>query len=209
MPDEYAPFADRYDWMEPTVAWIRRALTRAVVEKECVRVLDVCCGAGTQVLLLRRKGIPSFGVDLSSAMLEQVRRKVHAPYPFVRGDARFLPFPAAVFDGLILSFAFHEKPSAVRRKMLEEARRVLVPEGILFVVDYLRGPTHGFGWCLSRLIERIERRAGKMHYTEFRRFIDQGGIERFLNANGLRIVDRRDYWRGNIGLLTAVWKRSI
>ncbi len=209
MPDEYAPFAARYDWMEPTVAWIRRALTRAVVEKGCTRVLDVCCGTGTQVFLLRRKGIPSFGVDLSPAMLEQVRRKTHGPYPVVRADARFLPFPAAVFDGLILSFAFHEKPSAVRRKMLEEARRVLVPEGILFVVDYLRGPTRGFGRGLSRLIERVERRAGKIHYTEFRRFMDHGGIERFLKANGLRIVDRRDYWRGNIGFVTAVWKKPV
>jgi SAM-dependent methyltransferase len=64
------------------------------------RILDVGCGQGRQLEILRRRGFRAAGVDLSAELLRDAAEKKLA---VVRGDMRRLPFRSAGFD-LVTSF---------------------------------------------------------------------------------------------------------
>ncbi|SMC22355.1 Methyltransferase domain-containing protein [Desulfacinum hydrothermale DSM 13146] len=203
MADEYGTFARYYDWMEPVMVPVRRVLEGAVAKAGCRRVLDVCCGTGTQVAALRREGVRAVGLDLSQAMLNQaVRKGGLCGTALVRGDATRLPFPGAAFDGLILSFALHEKPAPIRRAMLVEAHRVLKPAGRLFVLDYAQ-PVTIAGRIVLGVLSLVERRAGRAHYRCFREYLQAGGTDALLSSGNWTLLERRSFWKGTAGLYLA------
>ena len=200
--DDYHRISACYDWLELFLARARRVLTRAVLRQGPVRVLDVCCGTGTQVIQLRRAGVHAFGVDLSAGMLHKAALKAHDASFFVRGDARCLPYPSHCFDALIYSFALHEKPHEERRRMLEEACRVLKPHGTVFVLDYAHAS--GLEARLAMvLIAGIERMAGKAHYQAFRDYVRRGATEAFLQSQGIAIIFRHLFFQGAVGFYAA------
>jgi SAM-dependent methyltransferase len=60
-------------------------------------VVDVGCGAGTEIGYLATKGWRAVGVDLSGAAPNRAKHE-HAGVPLVQADVFSLPFPPAVFD---------------------------------------------------------------------------------------------------------------
>jgi demethylmenaquinone methyltransferase/2-methoxy-6-polyprenyl-1,4-benzoquinol methylase len=209
MTDDYALFARYYDFMEPWIAPARSAVTRAVRAAGCRRVLDVCCGTGTQAAALRREGVQTTGLDLSAAMLAQAGRKADlCGAALVRGDAARLPFPDAVFDGLILSFALHEKPAPVRRAMLAEARRVLIPSGRLFVLDYAC-PGSLAGRMVLAALSLVERKAGSEHHRAFRDYLNAGGTEAFLASENWIALRRRSFGKGTVVFYETVGHKNV
>jgi demethylmenaquinone methyltransferase/2-methoxy-6-polyprenyl-1,4-benzoquinol methylase len=196
--DDYHRISACYDWLELFLAPVRRVLTRAVMRRGLARVLDVCCGTGTQVIQLRRAGVQAFGVDLSAGMLHQAAAKAHGASFFVRGDARCLPYPSRCFDALIYSFALHEKPHEERRRMLEEGCRVLKPHGTVFVLDYAHAS--GLEARLAMvLIAGIERMAGKAHYQAFRDYVKRGATEALFQSQGIAMISRHLFFQGAVG----------
>ena len=107
------------------------------------RVLDVGCGPGRDVPPLTAAGLDVVGFDISPSLLGAGQRRV-SDAEFVRGDMRRLPFPAGVFDGLwsCASFLHVPRPDAV--PTLAEFRRVLDPDGIVFL-SVKRRPFAGDG----------------------------------------------------------------
>ena len=105
------------------------------------RVLAIGCGTGVEVRALRRRFAPDvalFGVDHSEALLDRARQLTAAEglsenVVYRSGDAHDLPFPAALFDVVVLHtlISHVEEPAQV----LSEARRVLCPGGTLAVFD--------------------------------------------------------------------------
>ncbi len=85
-------------------------------------VLDVGCGNGRLLDLLRNAGIATVGLDASPTMLKA------ASGPRVFGDARTLPFPQDTFGGsAALYMLYHlEDPS----QAVAECHRVLRPGGL-------------------------------------------------------------------------------
>ncbi|WP_448383681.1 class I SAM-dependent methyltransferase [Desulfosoma sp.] len=197
--DAYRRIAACYPWMEPFLAPARQTITRAVLRRGPVRVLDVCCGTGTQVLRLRRAGVHAFGVDLSAGMLHKAALKAHGASFFVRGDARCLPYPSHCFDALIYSFALHEKPYEERRQMLDEGCRVLKPDGTVFVLDYADASRLRPRLAMA-LIAGIERMAGKAHYLAFRDYLRRGATEAVFESRGIAMVSRQLFFQGAVGL---------
>jgi SAM-dependent methyltransferase len=103
------------------------------------RALDLCCGAGRHLLPLARRGFPLVGVDVSRFMLGEARaqaRRLRAPAPLVRGDARRLPFRDAAFDVVLCLFnSFGYCLSEEENEgILREVARCLEPGG-RFVLD--------------------------------------------------------------------------
>lgn len=115
------------------------------------KVVDVGCGAGSNVLYLARNGYSSFGVDLAPAAVEAARQRASAERLRVDvrvGDALDLGFPAAAFDGLTDHGCFHTLPIRRRRDYAREVARVVRPGGS-FVLAWVgrehtsaRGPPH-------------------------------------------------------------------
>jgi ubiquinone/menaquinone biosynthesis C-methylase UbiE len=96
------------------------------------RLLDVGCGTGELAARIS-KAFPSLrvvGCDFSAGMLERAASK-RLRVSWVRGDAGFLPFGAAMFDVVTSTEAFHWFPD--QDAALREFRRVLVPGGRLLL----------------------------------------------------------------------------
>lgn len=97
------------------------------------RVLDLGCGNGRLLDLLRNKKINYIGVDNSQALIEIARKK----YPgadFRAGDALNLSFPDNSFDKICSIAVLHHIPSRdLRLRFLQEAKRTLKPEGLLIL----------------------------------------------------------------------------
>jgi ubiquinone/menaquinone biosynthesis C-methylase UbiE len=127
---DYDAIADRYDatpYRERKVDPLLEAFA-AGRGGQALRVLDIGCGTGNQ-LIANRAALPALGfvgLDRSPGMLRQARRK--APViGWVAADAAALPFAAGSFDFACCQFAFHH--IAKKAEFLREAARVLRPEG--------------------------------------------------------------------------------
>ncbi|MEM8997036.1 MAG: methyltransferase domain-containing protein, partial [Acidobacteriota bacterium] len=97
------------------------------------RVLDAGCGCGYGTQFLRRAGASEVvGVDLDPAAIDYSRRHFGGEgLRFMAADVMALPFDAASFDVVACFEVFEhvDPPDA----LLAELRRVLHPEGVLFV----------------------------------------------------------------------------
>ncbi|MCJ2094909.1 methyltransferase domain-containing protein [Methylobacterium sp. J-072] len=98
------------------------------------RVLDIGCGAGTLAQRLAEDGAAVTGVDPGAAALEKARSAVPGTR-FEAASAEALPFPDGSFHGAVMLNALHHVPDPAAA--LAEAARILVPGGILVVVEPL------------------------------------------------------------------------
>jgi SAM-dependent methyltransferase len=110
--------------------------------------LDVCCGTGAGVRVLRSlcQGRIT-GVDFSTGMLARAR-SAHPDAEWVRADVRALPF-AEAFD-LIVSFgAFGHLLPAERPALFAGVHRALRPGGLFaFPIGGQQPVTSGWYWAL-------------------------------------------------------------
>ena len=99
------------------------------------RALDFGCGTGRSTRFLRGLAFEVIGVDVSEVMLDQARvRDPHGDYRLV-ADATPAGFGAGTFDLILAAFTFDNIPTD-RQKIsaLRELRRLLAPDGRLFIV---------------------------------------------------------------------------
>jgi len=97
------------------------------------RVLDLGCGNGRLVELLKDKNIDYLGVDNSEKLIEIAKAK----YPNVRfqlADALNIPFSDNYFDKIFsIAVLHHISSDELRCKFIQEAKRVLRPGGVLII----------------------------------------------------------------------------
>lgn len=96
-------------------------------------VLDLGCGNGTILLQMKDYGVSLYGVDLSSNMVQEARKRLGESAEVRVGDAAELPYSDNQFDLVICNASFHHYPEP--DQCLEEIRRVLKPEGTLVLGD--------------------------------------------------------------------------
>lgn len=90
-------------------------------------VLEVACGTGQGLGLLKARARKLFGCDLSPENLKLAARSAGGSVPLVRADAELLPFADHSLDVVIILEAIYFLPSS--DAFLTEARRVLRPNG--------------------------------------------------------------------------------
>jgi len=86
-------------------------------------VLEVACGSGQGLGLLRSRARRVFGCDLSFENLATVRRTYESDIPLAQADAQSLPFADGSVDVVVLLEAIYFLPDA--DAFMSEARRVL------------------------------------------------------------------------------------
>jgi SAM-dependent methyltransferase len=130
--DRAAGFYDESRGLRPEVSELVADRVEEAVGP-AARLLEIGVGTGRIALPLHRRGREIVGVDLSLPMLDRFRAKAAAaglpPPTVLRADAGRLPFRDACVDAVLEVHVLHLVPTWERA--LEEARRVLVPGGML------------------------------------------------------------------------------
>ncbi len=94
------------------------------------RILDIGCGEGTRLSLIRNNRAEKIGVDQSGIAIA-LAKKEYPKIKFIKtGDK--LPFPDSYFDFVYSAFVLEHTTNP--EEFLKEAVRVLSPSGILLLV---------------------------------------------------------------------------
>ena len=186
---------------EGVLGGLRSMAARVVPPAEGMRVLDIGCGTGAQLAIYQAGGCQVFGIDLSQPMLRVARSNLDHPAVLTIADALRIPYPDRTFDLVISSLFLHQINPGMRAAVLNEAARVLQPEGQILLIDFhfqnkrsIKGKlTHAF-------ISMIEFFAGWEHFSNSRDFLAQGGIPPLAADHGLQNRKTFVVGNGNLGV---------
>ncbi|MGI0131428.1 MAG: class I SAM-dependent methyltransferase [Thermoplasmata archaeon] len=138
----------RLPWFSPKPSpWVVSAVEDRWLKRGSA-VLDVGCGAGTNVLWLGSHGFRATGVDVApSAVRAAISRAVRARVSvhFQAADALALPFARGTFTAGMDSGCFHTLPTRLREPYAREIARVLHPASPFLLTWVPREETRKFG----------------------------------------------------------------
>lgn len=105
------------------------------------RILDIGCGTGTMVVLIKRLHASAdvVGLDPDPKALARAQKKASGARVCVQFDRGFsdqLPYKDASFDRVLSSLMFHHLEPDGRMATLREVRRVLKPGGSFHMLDF-------------------------------------------------------------------------
>ncbi len=134
--DDYAPF---YDWENArTMGRQDVRFWQDLARREGGPVLELGSGTGRLTIPVARTGVPVVGLDRSRPMVAFARRRARrlpvATRPrLALGDIRALPFARSTFRAVMAPYGMLQSltTDADLEGTLGEARRVLVPRGVL------------------------------------------------------------------------------
>jgi SAM-dependent methyltransferase len=122
-------------------------------DRRAVKVLEIGCGAGANLLFLAQEGFDATGLDGSAVALERAAARLAArglSARLDRGDAIQMPYADASFDCVLDIECVYANTLADSRLILAEAHRVLKPGGGLFSKTFMTGTSgEATGQCLE------------------------------------------------------------
>ena len=127
----------------------RRELISAANLRAGQRILDIGCGTGTLVVMLKRQYASSevAGLDPDPKALRRARIKAKQAGVSVQFDQAFadkLPYKDDSFEHIFSSFMFHHLEERERENMLREVLRILTPSGSFHLLDFVSNhDSHG------------------------------------------------------------------
>jgi demethylmenaquinone methyltransferase/2-methoxy-6-polyprenyl-1,4-benzoquinol methylase len=136
----FAPLGPTYDRYAALLSfaqdprWRRFLVSRVDVPAEAT-VVDVATGTGAVAAeLLRRRGCRVVGIDRSSEMLDEARRRLGDRVELHEGRAEELPFEDGSFDALTFTYLLRyvDDPAAT----LGELARVVRPGGTIAMLEF-------------------------------------------------------------------------
>jgi ubiquinone/menaquinone biosynthesis C-methylase UbiE len=140
-----------HDWQRAALPFLRGP-----------RVLEIAHGPGHMLLALNKAGFYVVGIDLSPQMGRLARKRLlraDQPTQLLRGPAQTLPFTAATFDSVLITFPTEfiteiETLSAVFRVLKTNGRLLIVPAA------QLTGKS-----ILERTVELLYIITGQRHHS--------------------------------------------
>lgn len=178
---------------------MRRRIIPPIVEfaaqrpGKSTRILDVACGTGRTLQLLRG-AFPQaslFGVDLSPAYLRKANQslsEIPGELPqLLHHNAEDLPYADRYFDIVTSVFLFHELPASARQNVITEMARVAAPGGLLVICDSIQLDDS------PELVESMEAFAKTFHEPYYRDYIRDDLGDR-LQAADCEVLDVRSHF---------------
>ncbi len=208
--DYYSFLADKHWIADPIqavfMAGPRRALFRTIMKHRPKRVLDVCCGTGGMAGRFTARGIETTGIDSSRTMLGQAERKGRITTARLM-DAGEMEFNKE-FDAAYINLAIHEMTPELRERVWWKMVQAVRDGGIVAVMD-LNAPQQDtrrsrFWRGFFELDERNFLRTNPGHYSNYREFVDNGGLRGWMMQRVSQLNSERYFFAGNLGVLSAI-----
>lgn len=195
--------------IDPMIYPLRPRIVRLCRELGVRDILDIASGTGAQCRILGRAGMKATGLDLAEAMIETAQQQGGANTSFVLGSATELPFDDHSFDACLFLLALHEHQEDERTVMIQEALRVLRPEGCLMIADFAE-PAHPAVHIAWRVIRFIERTAGDEHHAGFLDYVRRGCLDGMLDRHRLTVIreSRSHFGAIQVAVATAAPRRQ-
>jgi demethylmenaquinone methyltransferase/2-methoxy-6-polyprenyl-1,4-benzoquinol methylase len=168
----FSTITDRYDFLNHFLSagrdiYWRRFLVQRLFFFKTRRLLDLATGTGDVAIAAAQYHDPIqvFGLDFAGPMLAAARSKIvgrglTGGIYLLQGDALEIPFPDESFDALTVAFGIRNMPD--RARVLQEMRRVLVPGGGLYILEFTTPQIRLFRkiyfFYLIRILPRLARR---------------------------------------------------
>ena len=205
MKDQYKHFSKFYDSLiEPLNKGLRSIGMKMLPPKSGMKVLDIGCGTGAQLVQYQKVMCQVYGVDMSPSMLKQAKLKLGERADLREVNATKLPYKDNKFDMILLTTVLHEMVPLMRIRILAEARRVLVESGRILIIDFHPGPIKGLkGRIIKMVINIAEFFAGREHFRNSRQYLASGGIPALVDECKLEIEDYKIVSRGNFGIFVV------
>lgn len=161
------------DFLRPKARWLLNQLASWSPSRRAeLRLLDLGCGTGTFLAVLRRLGFQGelYGGDVSPKMLAEAARR----WPDDAGNCprwelltgHTWPYADETFDCVVCCCVLHHVSQDARDDLFREASRVLRPGGQLVVFEH--NPWHPLTQLVVRTM-RIDRHAVLLSVGEIRK----------------------------------------
>ncbi|HEX5276607.1 MAG TPA: class I SAM-dependent methyltransferase [Fluviicoccus sp.] len=127
---------------------------KEVIGEAYGRVLEIGIGTGANLPHYGSGVTEIVGIEPDAAMLDRARRQaatlgLKARLTLAVGDAQALDFPDESFDTVLMCLVLCTIPDPL--KALQEARRVLKPDGRVIFLEHVRSPDAGVARWQDRL----------------------------------------------------------
>lgn len=149
-------------------------------------ILDIGCGAGSNVLYLARRGFEAYGIDLSPGAVQAARARAaraRRPVDVREGDSLAIPFASGRFAGAMDNGCFHTIPIGRRADYGREVARVVRPGGGFLLAWVAREYTDAHGPRHRLSIEEVARPL-EPHFlfsrTEYRPASEADGLPAYV-----------------------------
>lgn len=166
--------------------------------KDSDKVLDLGCGNGRLLEILKKKDIDYIGLDASKELLK-IASKKYPEYKFLIGDVLDLPFDNNTFDIIFSIAVLHSIPGEESRlKAFSEIKRVLKKDGILTItvwnlweeekyLPYIKSEVNDYdiGDALIPWKDAKGNILAERYYHAFKK----EGLENLVKKTGLKILD--------------------
>ena len=119
---------------------MRTFLAETARLEEVRTVVDLCTGTGSSaVRMAREMGLRIVGIDFSEGMVRQALKKCSPSTAcfWIQADVTALPIRSCSVQRVTCAYAMYELSGEAREKVLEEAVRILKPEGMFIMMEHL------------------------------------------------------------------------
>ncbi len=191
----YAQFIDRQK------SRFRKKIVKSIPAGQ--RVLDIGCGTGGLSLDMAEEAKYVLGIDISGLQIDvanQRKTKIKQNnLEFRQADAKNLNgIVETNFDFATIILIIHEVSPDERLSILIEAKKYTKK---VLILDYAETISFSF-WGIGTYL--IEFFAGRLHFTNFRDYLRNGGIVPLLEKAGYKIDNSRVDRSGIFRFVTAV-----
>ncbi|GBD90656.1 cypemycin methyltransferase [bacterium BMS3Abin04] len=152
------------------------------------KVLDVGCGTGRMDFLLAQESAKVIGIDLSSKNIKTAKEKLQKKnldnIEFIHGSILDIKkFTDEPFDIAIITYVLHEMDPEERIRTL---RLLKTAAQMIIIADYIVPVPKDLSGLSAKTIEFL---AGKNHFTNYRNFVKNGGLQTLAADAGLQIKE--------------------
>lgn len=201
-------FAGLYDIaFNPVLKHVHQRIVQLMKKYDCQSIVDLGSGTGALARVLAKNGFSVTGIDASDQMIAVAREKSSDSITFIHADITSLDHTEMVFDAANISLVLHPNSSETISKIVMKAKKLIKPDGVVFITDYGRGT--GFsGKVASGLMQVIESFTRQDHRQNYFSFMNQKGIQMFSAWSDLSVVENYEYFHGALQTIIVKFEKK-